>query len=319
MSLPALAVLYAGLVPKKWVVNTMFMAFTGLLHRAGRVGPVGLQDGLRVADRRRHARTTYTYHYGGNFFSNFFNNFVGHPETITAGQPRSARRRCRSARPSRCRCRRPALAYFQFVFAAITPLLFLGQRPGPDQVQGVADLRPAVEHLRVHASTPCSCGAAAIGPMKAPSTTPVATSSTWPPGTSGFVAAWLIGPRLARDRAAFGAAQPALVAVGAGILWLGWNGFNGGDPYFSGADAATAVSTPTSPPPSRCSPGCCGTCSSARPRSRRSWGAVNGMIVGLVAITPCAGYVSGSGAIWVGDHRLHDRVVRLDLLSCRSR
>jgi Amt family ammonium transporter len=29
-------------------------------------------------------------------------------------------------------------------------------------------------------------------------------------------------------------------------------------------------------------------------------GAVNGMIVGLVAITPCAGYVSGSGAIWVG-------------------
>ena len=29
MSIPALAVLYAGLVPKKWVVNTMFMAFTG--------------------------------------------------------------------------------------------------------------------------------------------------------------------------------------------------------------------------------------------------------------------------------------------------
>ncbi len=29
MSLPGLAVLYAGLVPKKWAVNTMFMAFTG--------------------------------------------------------------------------------------------------------------------------------------------------------------------------------------------------------------------------------------------------------------------------------------------------
>src|SRR5579875_1649001 len=29
MSLPGLAVLYAGLEPKKWAVNTMFMAFTG--------------------------------------------------------------------------------------------------------------------------------------------------------------------------------------------------------------------------------------------------------------------------------------------------
>ena len=29
MSVPGLAVLYGGLVPKKWVVNTMFMAFSG--------------------------------------------------------------------------------------------------------------------------------------------------------------------------------------------------------------------------------------------------------------------------------------------------
>src|ERR1700761_9669119 len=29
MSVPGLAVLFGGLVPKKWVVNTMFMAFSG--------------------------------------------------------------------------------------------------------------------------------------------------------------------------------------------------------------------------------------------------------------------------------------------------
>jgi len=32
-----------------------------------------------------------------------------------------------------------------------------------------------------------------------------------------------------------------MVAVGAGIIWLGWNGFNGGDPFYAGASAASAV------------------------------------------------------------------------------
>ncbi len=32
-----------------------------------------------------------------------------------------------------------------------------------------------------------------------------------------------------------------MTLVGAGILWLGWNGFNGGDPYFANADAGAAV------------------------------------------------------------------------------
>jgi hypothetical protein len=29
--------------------------------------------------------------------------------------------------------------------------------------------------------------------------------------------------------------------VGAGILWIGWNGFNGGDPYSASPDAGAAV------------------------------------------------------------------------------
>ena len=60
-------------------------------------------------------------------------------------------------------------------------------------------------------------------------------------GVSGFVAAAVIGPRLARDREIDAPNNLLMVACGAGLLWLGWNGFNGGDPYYAGADAAAAV------------------------------------------------------------------------------
>ncbi len=62
-------------------------------------------------------------------------------------------------------------------------------------------------------------------------------------GVSGFVAAWVIGPRLRRDREHAVPNNLMFVAVGAGILRLGWNGFNGGYLYFARADAVTIVNT----------------------------------------------------------------------------
>jgi Amt family ammonium transporter len=117
-------------------------------------------------------------------------------------------------------------------------------------------------------------------------------------GTSGFVAAWLVGQRLQADRDHFPPNSLLMTLVGAGILWLGWNGFNGGDPYFANADAGAAVLNTN-------------TCTAV---ALLVWtlmdkmaygkpsvlGAVNGMIAGLVAITPAAGYVDGLGAIAIG-------------------
>ena len=117
-------------------------------------------------------------------------------------------------------------------------------------------------------------------------------------GVSGFVAAAVIGPRLARDREIDAPNNLLMVAVGAGLLWLGWNGFNGGDPYYAGADAAAAVLNTNL----------------ATAVAFLVWvgwdyltgrkpsliGSVNGMIVGLVAITPAAGFVNGWGAIAIG-------------------
>jgi Amt family ammonium transporter len=118
-------------------------------------------------------------------------------------------------------------------------------------------------------------------------------------GTSGFVAAWMIGPRLARDKAKFVPHNLPLISIGAGILWLGWNGFNGGDPYFASADAATAVVNTN-----------VATAAALltwmlmdmfiKPKKPTFLGAINGMIVGLVAITPAAGFVTGEGALFSG-------------------
>jgi Amt family ammonium transporter len=91
-----------------------------------------------------------------------------------------------------------------------------------------------------------------------------------------------------------------MAAVGAGILWLGWNGFNGGDPYFAGADAATAVINTN-----------LATATALmtwllldmflRPQRKPTFlGSINGMISGLVAITPAAGFVNGLGALLIG-------------------
>jgi Amt family ammonium transporter len=117
-------------------------------------------------------------------------------------------------------------------------------------------------------------------------------------GVSGFVAAWVIGPRLARDREIDAPNNLAMVAVGAGLLWLGWNGFNGGDPYNAGADAAAAVLNTNL---------CTAvafltwlTCDYLTGRKPSLLGSVNGMIVGLVAITPAAGFVNGYGAMAIG-------------------
>ncbi len=117
-------------------------------------------------------------------------------------------------------------------------------------------------------------------------------------GVSGFVAAWVIGPRLARDREIDAPNNLAMVAVGAGLLWLGWNGFNGGDPYNVGPDASSAVLNTN-----LCTAVAFLTwvgCDYATRRKPSLLGSVNGMIVGLVAITPAAGYVNGWGAMAIG-------------------
>lgn len=52
-------------------------------------------------------------------------------------------------------------------------------------------------------------------------------------GTAAFVGAWWIGPRLQSERKNFQPNNILFAVVGAGILWIGWNGFNGGVRLYS--------------------------------------------------------------------------------------
>jgi Amt family ammonium transporter len=117
-------------------------------------------------------------------------------------------------------------------------------------------------------------------------------------GTAGLVGAHWIGPRLAADREDSRPNNVLSVLAGAGILWTGWNGFNGGDPYAASSDAGVAVlNTNVCTAMSLL---CWTMCDVIYFKKPSIIGAVQGMITGLVAITPCAGVVAGWAAIAIG-------------------
>ena len=130
-------------------------------------------------------------------------------------------------------------------------------------------------------------------------------------GTTGFVAAAVIGPRLARDRERAVPNNLPLAAVGAGVLWLGWNGFNGGDPYFAGADASLAVLNTNLTTAVSLLTWVIWDIFASKQRKPTFLGAINGMITGLVAITPAAGLCQ---QLRRDDHRRRRLVAGLDVL-----
>ncbi|GMP94629.1 hypothetical protein CsSME_00044023 [Camellia sinensis var. sinensis] len=117
-------------------------------------------------------------------------------------------------------------------------------------------------------------------------------------GVAGFTAAYWVGPRTTKDRERFPPNNILLMMAGAGLLWMGWTGFNGGGPSVVSTDASLAVLNTH-------------VCAAT---SILTWiildviffqkpsiiGAVQGMITGLVCITPAAGVVQGWAAILMG-------------------
>ena len=114
-------------------------------------------------------------------------------------------------------------------------------------------------------------------------------------GITGLILAIVIGPRLVTHH---GGHSPVMTLAGAGLLWVGWYGFNGGSQLQADANAAMAVFLTHI----------------AAATATLTWigweilktgrftviGMVTGSIAGLPVITPASGYVGPLYAVMIG-------------------
>jgi len=290
MSVPGLAILYAGLMKRKWALNSAIMvlyAFASTLL----------------------VWTLFAYRMGfGSSATGAAFPFIGMPEPITQAAHEIGQANIPLFTGPALHFPTSAMAYFQFVFAAITVILVAGSVLGRMNFKAWLIFAPVWIALVYTVNAYALWGGGWL-----------TTFGTWWPawvghggavdysggyvihvaaGISGTIAAIVVGPRLLKDRQENNPSNLLMAIAGGGLLWLGWSGFNGGDPYFSNPDAAAAVLNTHL----------------ATATAMLVWmfldvftsgkanigGMINGMIAGLVGITPGAGFVDGFGAIIIG-------------------
>jgi Amt family ammonium transporter len=117
-------------------------------------------------------------------------------------------------------------------------------------------------------------------------------------GAAALVAAIVLRPRKDYARQAILPHNVPFALLGAGLLWFGWFGFNGGSALAANALAALAfVNTMLAPAATLL----VWTLLDLRRSGKvTAVGAATGIVVGLVAVTPAAGYVSPLGAVALG-------------------
>ncbi|KAI6674807.1 hypothetical protein NL676_002713 [Syzygium grande] len=212
-SVPGLVILYGSIVKKKWAVNSAFMALYAFACVL--VCWVGWGYRMSFGDKGIH--------------------FLGMPNVALDQKFLLAQTFNHYKFPN------ASMVYFQFVFAAITLILIGGALLG---------------RMNFHAWM-------LFVPLWLTFSYTITAYSIWSPGgwlskkgiidysggyvihlssgVAGFTAAYWVGPRATKDRERFPPNNILLMLAGAGLLWMGWTGFNGGDPYTVSTDASMAV------------------------------------------------------------------------------
>jgi Amt family ammonium transporter len=280
MSVPGLAILYAGLMKRKWAVNSALMV-------------------LYAFAMTLIVWTLFAYNMSfGHPISHGF-TAVGAPAPVLSATDltKQASIPLLTGLIPSLRFPMSTMVYFQFVFAAITVIILGGALLGRINFRAWALFVPLWIALVYSVGAFSIWGGgwlSSLGALDYSGGYVIHVAAA----VSGFVAAAVVGPRLLRDRQHSSPSNLMLAVAGGGLLWLGWSGFNGGDPYFANADAAAAIVNTH-------------LCTATALLTWVLWdylrfkrpsiaGAINGMIAGLVAITPAAGFIDGWAAIILG-------------------
>jgi Amt family ammonium transporter len=115
---------------------------------------------------------------------------------------------------------------------------------------------------------------------------------------AALVAALCVGKRRDFQSAAIVPHNVPFTLLGAGALWLGWFGFNAGSAVAANASAALAFTTTMLAPAATLVVWT--LLDAMRQRKATAVGAATAIVVGLVAITPAAGFVGPIGALVLG-------------------
>jgi ammonium transporter, Amt family len=117
-------------------------------------------------------------------------------------------------------------------------------------------------------------------------------------GVAALVAAIVIGPRKGFPGTAMMPHNMTMTIAGAGMLWVGWFGFNGGSALASNGNAAMAILVTHISAATGAMTWL--TIEWIRFGKPSALGAVTGMVAGLGTITPASGYVGPGGALIIG-------------------
>jgi ammonium transporter, Amt family len=117
-------------------------------------------------------------------------------------------------------------------------------------------------------------------------------------GVSALVAALVLGPRKDYGRQAVLPHNVPFTLLGAGLLWFGWFGFNGGSALAANELAGLAFANTLLAPMTTLVVWT--LLDYTRTGRATAVGAATGIVVGLVAVTPAAGFISPAGALILG-------------------
>ncbi len=117
-------------------------------------------------------------------------------------------------------------------------------------------------------------------------------------GVAAIVAAMVIGNRHGFPTTAMPPHNMTMTLTGAGMLWVGWFGFNGGSALAANGDASMAILVTHISAAAGAFTWM--ICEWIRFEKPSALGIVTGMVAGLGTITPASGYVGPTGALVIG-------------------